>query len=238
MTESLTLIPVHVIGGLVGIVAGFVALFALKGGRLHRKSGMVFVVAMLTMSVSGVVLAALKPSWGTALGGFLTFYLVTTGLLTTRHPAGRSWWMDLSALLLAVLLGVTCLTFGLEALSSPSGSKDGYPAPMYFVFGTVTWLAAFGDARMLARGVRGARRIARHVWRMSFAMLMATASFFLGQAKVIPKPIRITPLLSMPVLLVVIVMIYWLARLRFAGRYPVARVDAREPEPLPVRGAA
>jgi hypothetical protein len=31
------------------------------------------------------------------------------------------------------------------------------------------------------------------LWRMSFALLIAAFSFFLGQAKVIPKPIRIIP---------------------------------------------
>ena len=52
---------------------------------------------------------------------------------------------------------------------------------------------------------------------MSLAMFIATASLFLGQAKVFPKPIRIMPLLSIPVLLVLGVMLYWLVRLRLKG---------------------
>ena len=212
----MTLLPVHIIGGLVAIGAGFVALAALKGARLHRRSGMVFVYAMMIMSVTGATIALLKPNgWGTAMGGFLAFYLVTTGLLTSRRVPGFQW-TDLAALLMAVTLGVTYYTFG-QAVSSPSGRAYGYPSPLYFVFGTVTWLAAFGDARVLVRGIHGSRRLARHVWRMCFAMFIATASFFLGQAKAIPKPLRIMPLLWIPVLAVMVMTIYWLVRLRLKG---------------------
>jgi len=42
--------PLHIIAGLLAIGAGAVALHALKGGRLHRQSGMIFVYAMLVMS--------------------------------------------------------------------------------------------------------------------------------------------------------------------------------------------
>jgi hypothetical protein len=39
-------------------------------------------------------------------------------------------------------------------------------------------------------------------------------SFFLGQAKVIPKPIRIPALLALPVLAVLVTLFYWLWRVR------------------------
>jgi hypothetical protein len=233
----MTLLPVHVIGGLVGIVAGFVALAALKGGRRHRRSGMVFVYAMLIMSATGAAIALLKSNgWGTAMGGFLAFYLVTTGLLSSRRGVPGFQWTDLAALLMAVTLGVTYYTFGFQAVSSPSGKAYGYPSPLYFVFGTVTWLAAFGDARVLVRGIQGSRRLARHVWRMCFAMFIATASFFLGQAKVIPEPLRIMPLLWIPVLLVLAMMLYWLVRLRL--KKAPAVVTSESIEPVPLRGAA
>src|SRR5678816_1751675 len=106
---------------------------------------MVFVYAMLTMSATGAAIALLKSNgWGTAMGGFLAFYLVTTGLLTSRRGPGFQW-TDLAALLMAVTLGVTYFTFGFQAVSSPSGSAYGYPSPLYFVFGTVTWRASRRD---------------------------------------------------------------------------------------------
>jgi hypothetical protein len=89
---------------------------------------------------------------------------------------------------------------------------------------------------VLVRGVHGSRRLARHVWRMCFAMFIATASFFLGQAKVIPKPLRIMPLLWIPVLVVLAMMLYWLVGLRLRKAPPV--VTGESLEPMPLRGAA
>ncbi len=57
--------------------------------------------------------------------------------------------------------------YGLEVANSQTGSKDGYPAGAYFIFGSVALLFAAGDVRMLVRGgISGAQRIARHLWRM------------------------------------------------------------------------
>jgi len=55
---------------------------------------------------------------------------------------------------------------------------------------------------------------------MCFALWIATTSFFLGQAKVFPEPIRIMPLLAIPVLLVLLLMFYWLVRALVMKRYP------------------
>ena len=49
---------------------------------------------------------------------------------------------------------------------------------------------------------------------MSFALFIAALSFFIGQAKVIPEPIRIPGLLAVPVLAVLFTMFYWMWRVR------------------------
>jgi hypothetical protein len=49
---------------------------------------------------------------------------------------------------------------------------------------------------------------------MCLALLIATFSFFVGQAEVIPKPIRIYPLLVIPPLVVLAALLYWLWRVR------------------------
>ena len=47
---------------------------------------------------------------------------------------------------------------------------------------------------------------------MTFALWIATASFFLGQAKVLPEPMQKLWLLSLPVLVVLAMLVYWLMR--------------------------
>jgi len=49
---------------------------------------------------------------------------------------------------------------------------------------------------LLHGGVSGAKRIVRHLWRMSFAFWIAAFSFLLGQQKVMPAYIRGLKLLS------------------------------------------
>lgn len=89
------------------------------------------------------------------------------------------------------------------------------PAFPFVMFGVVGLLASVGDVRMIRSGaLAGARRLARHLWRMSFALFIASISFFIGQAKVFPKPVRIPGLLALPVLAVLVTMFYWLWRVR------------------------
>ena len=91
---------------------------------------------------------------------------------------------------------------------------------MYFLFGMVALLAVLGDVRViLAKGIQGAHRIARHLWRMCFALLLASISLFVGQSQVFPEPLRNSGLLPIPVLLVLLLMFYWLVRVLFTQWY-------------------
>ena len=204
---------VHVAAGGVGLVAGAIALSATKGAPLHRQSGLLFVYAMLTMSLTGAAIAAFAGVPGSVVAGLLAAYLCATALLTVRSRTAFSRRLDIAAMLVALSLAIAAAALGVDTLSLPGGSRDGQPAQIYFVFGTVALLAGLGDTHVVRSGaLRGARRLARHLWRMCFALWIATASFFLGQAQVIPKPIRIPGLLVLPVLAVLVIMFYWLWR--------------------------
>ena len=215
----------HIIAGLSGLVSGAVALSALKGSKLHRQSGMLFVYAMLVISASGAVMAALTSRMSSVIAGVLTFYLVSTALGTVRRPVAGFHWIDLGAMLVALTLGIAGVQFGFEALDGATGKKDGQPAALYFIFGAVALLATLLDLRMMLTGsLEGAHRIARHLWRMCFALFIA-AGQALGQAQLFPKPARNFALLAISVL-VLSVMSYWLARVLFLQRHPRADPSA------------
>ncbi len=209
---------VHIAAGVLGIVLGFVALYATKGSRLHRKSGMLFVYAMLTMALLGAAMAAVRgvqPASNVPVG-LLTAYLVVTALVTVRPPARGSRWLDLGLLLVALGVGLTLFTFGLETVASASGTRNGVPPLPFFVFGGVALLASVGDVRMMRSGgvqiLRGAPRLRRHLWRMCFALALAAFSG-VGRFKFLPVQIRIAALIAIP-LVVLATMSYWLWRLR------------------------
>ena len=179
---------------------------------------MLFVPAMLVMCGLGTlrtIVLGVAPATNIP-AGVLTAYLVITALLTVRPPEAGPRWLGLGLMLAGAAVGLTDLAFGLEAVASPDGKgRDGMPAFPFFMFGVVGTLAAAGDLRVMRSGApRGAPRLARHLWRMSFALFIAALSFFIGQADVFPKPLRIPPLLALPVLAVLVTMLYWLWRVR------------------------
>src|SRR5258707_5145755 len=84
------LLPVHIAGGIIGMLTGTAALIFRKGGRWHVLAGKVFVASMLIMSAFAVYLAVLKHQPGNIGGGILTFYLILTSWLTARPRAGQT----------------------------------------------------------------------------------------------------------------------------------------------------
>jgi uncharacterized membrane protein len=211
---------VHILAGSLGLIAGFIALYAAKGAPLHRKAGMVFVYVMFTSSVFGMLIAAVR---GVAPAvnipaGLLTAYLVVTALTTVRPGLAGSRGLNLGGLAVALAVASSSVTFAVQAFSN-GGTRNGMPAFPFVMFGTVGMLAVAGDVRVIRSGaLRGPARLARHLWRMSFALFIAALSFFIGQAKVIPEPIRIYPLLALPLLAVLGTMFYWLWRIRIKRR--------------------
>lgn len=222
---------IHIIAGLLALVAGAVALYAAKGSPLHRRSGWMFAVAMTTMTTTAAVIAQFfSPNRVNVVAAVLTFYLVVTGVLSVRRTVPEVRALATTFMLVAVAVGAHALALGAEGVASTTHRVDGIPAPPLFMFGTVALLAAWGDLRMLHAGhIDGARRLARHLWRMSYAMWIATSSAFLGQAKFIPESLRKLPLLAAPVLLVLVVMAYWLVKVHRRPRAArAAGVAARE----------
>src|SRR5215211_3624781 len=104
---------VHITAGGLALLFGFTALSAAKGATLHRRGGMLFVYAVLTMAVTGTVMAALKAQNENVIGGVLTIYLVTTSLIAVRPPTATLRRVELGAMLMAIGLGATCVTFGI-----------------------------------------------------------------------------------------------------------------------------
>ena len=209
-------VAVHITAGSVGLVSGYVALYSTKGAPVHRRVGMVFVCSMLTMCTMGAILAVAHnkgPSINVP-AALITASMVVTALTTVRPPSILTRRIDLAATMATLSVAIVNAIYAFQAFAG-GGTRDGIPAFPFILFGTAGLLATIGDVRIMRSGpLRGARRIARHLWRMCFALLVAALSFFIGQARVIPKPIRIMPLLALPLLVVIVTMIYWLWRVR------------------------
>jgi hypothetical protein len=73
---------------------------------------------------------------------------------------------------------------------------------------------------MLIRGgIAGTQRIARHLWRMCFALFVAAASIFLARQHLFPAILQKTGALVFLSFLPLLLLVYWMARIRFAKAY-------------------
>lgn len=212
----------HIFSGSIALLAGGTALWVRKGGAVHRGAGTVFLVAMMVMAGSGVLLALAIPAALSGAAGVLTAYQVATAWLTLRRKANQVGRAEWAAMLFAILAGAGCLALGvLVARGELTEYAAGAPIPAgtYFFYGGVAMVSAVLDGTVIRRGgLAGSQRIARHVWRMGFALFTAAASFFLGQPQVFPAAVRETPfLLAAPVLIIVVLTVFWLIRVSFTG---------------------
>jgi uncharacterized membrane protein len=218
-----SILPVHIVAGALALLFGYVALAATKGASLHRKSGLFFVCAMVVMSLTGAWIAILHANAISIVAGLLTFYFVATALLTVRRRTPEAAGVDRLAMWFAIGLAVLGFATGLSMAGT--GRPEAYPM---FMFGALGLVAARGDRRMIREGgVQGRRRLARHAWRMCFAMWVAAASFFWGPRGRVPEIINFPALFPIAVLLPIAVMALWLWRLRSTRRpRGLAHLDA------------
>ena len=224
------LLPIHIAAGGLAIILGAVALSVKKGGNIHRRSGLLFVYAMLVMGVSASILSLLKGRVdGNVFAGVLTAYFVGTALTTVRPASSWTRLINAVALTVAVVLAVGCVFSGVRSINRPGRDSGGVPfrtaGVMSLIIGALLIMAAAGDVRVMRFGMpRGAPRLARHLWRMCFALFIAVGSFFSIRervAKILPEPFTTGQMRLLPIVLLFGTMFYWLWRLRGRRTLPV-----------------
>src|SRR5205814_2594495 len=154
-----------------------------------------------------------------------------TAWLTARRRDGETSRLDWVLLLIPLANGILSWMTGLKVVRSGASSQNGVPVGMILFMGSVCLLAAAGDVRMLLRGgIVGAKRIARHLWRMCFGLFIAAGSFFFGPSN---RPLRLlstvglgkylspalfsTSLYLLLTILPLILLVFWLLRIRFTA---------------------
>ena len=209
----------HIGAGSVGILSGTAAFIFRKGTDLHRLIGKAFVASMLIMSAIGACVAPFLPipERASVVAGVLTFYLVLTSWMTVKRKPGnivqtRSIrFAEYGMLLTSTGIMAAGVFFFWLASQNPGGKLDGQPGAAFVMFIIIGSLAAVGDLRLiLQRGVTGATRLARHLWRMTVALFIAANSLFLGQQQVFPKALQASGWLMVPALIILGLLVYWL----------------------------
>lgn len=216
----------HVAPGVLAVAAGATALAAPKGRAVHILAGRIFVAAMGLTSAVGAVLGLVRAEtfYITFHAGVLALCLLASGWLAARARSGAPG--PASAIVGAANLinvGVLVLIGMLAARSE--GSFRGFAAEDYLVLAGMGMLAAAGDASLLWRfRLSDRHRIARHLWRMCLGFFIATGSAFTGPgAAAFSDAVRQSGVLALPELVILLLMLFWLARTLLARPGPARR---------------
>ncbi|HEU4562549.1 MAG TPA: hypothetical protein VFS20_32260 [Longimicrobium sp.] len=217
------MLVIHIAGGIVALLAGFPALFARKGSRFHRRAGYLFVGGMMVMALGAMVVGVQREKYGNLLVGPFVMYLVLTAVATFLPPSPGVARLNTVLRRIALPLCLACVAGGVYRLTIATGPDGGVPARTIavasFINATVMFLGWWGDLRVARRGPpRGQARVRRHLWRMCYAMFVASGSFFLGQPQAIPQPLRIPPVPAVLAILPLVLMVFYLWRRRDGRR--------------------
>jgi hypothetical protein len=222
------LLLLHIAGGTVGLISGFVTIALRKGSNRHRIAGYVFVAAMLTMASVGAYMAIRKFQLGNILGGMFTFYLVATAAMTFRPRVPLTRLFDWSAFLFICGVAIAELTSASKAAATPNGQFGGESTGPFVVFGCIALLAGAGDLRMLFRKtITRTQTLIRHLWRMCFGLFIAAASVFLARPHLFPAFMQKSGALIFLSVLPLLLMLFWFIRVR--------RSAPRAVKPIPDR---
>ena len=213
---------VHIAAGTLSVFAGATALIFRKGGRVHRAAGIVFVAAMTVMALTAAFVGMKEIS--NIVAGTLAIYFVLTALMTVRRKDKGAGAFEIAAFVVAL----ACAAGGYwSAFLLATGARE---AENPFILGasltvsSAMAIAALGDLSVvLRRGVSGAQRIARHLWRMCFGLFIAVGSFMAQGVEALPAALPRAELLLSSMLVVLLVMFYWLVRVLFTRWYAPAR---------------
>jgi Predicted membrane protein (DUF2306) len=239
--QALTVLAyvLHVTGGAIALVSGYIALFAPKGGRLHRAAGTIFFISMLVMAAFAAYLGLVVPGQlvNVFIAAFALYFVITSWLAAKRTASGKPALGDRLALIASLIIFVPfgIIVFekvmGLPLLFKSAVPIEGPVLIALYSFTGMLAIAVIGDARAAFGRLTTTERVGRHLWRMCVGLTMATGSAFTnGFARLLPGPYHVPPAFFYPQFVPLILLLYWMIRIRFPGWWS-AGAGARSARP-------
>ena len=157
----------HIAGGGITLITGAIALFAAKGGKLHKKAGMVFFICMLLVSFSAFVIAVVKSKDFLLAISIFSFYMNYTGYRVLKNRELKFKWFDW----LPVVFSIITACYMFYSLN-----------PVLVVFGGLLVLFIVQDIRLQLSGedaLKAARRlrVITHISRMCGTYIATVTAF-------------------------------------------------------------
>ncbi|HWB64137.1 MAG TPA: hypothetical protein VG603_11540 [Chitinophagales bacterium] len=163
-----TMLAIHIASGGAALITGLIPLFSAKGGKLHRRAGLVFYYAMMAVAASAFVIAVGKHLNFLLAVAVFSFYMNYMGRRVLKNRGGKFMWFDWLPVAAGLVTGVYLVsTLQIVAV----------------VFGGILVSMAVQDIIMQLRGDEAIKKAAKlrvltHISRM-VGTYIATSTAFL-----------------------------------------------------------
>jgi len=171
------LIYVHAAFGFMTLFSGLIAMIADKGGRLHRRTGIVFIFSLLASLVFAQLQIIARGNIFLALLTPFVAYMVLRGWLAIRARRGLNKRIDIYSKVLANVAfgaGIILIFYGFYKLSSGMGLSSF--AGVYIGLGLLSARLGYRDMRSIGKE-SPAKSIVKHASLMLAAYTAAVTAF-------------------------------------------------------------
>ncbi len=203
-------IAIHVISGMIGLIAGTISVIAKKGGKIHKTSGKVFFYAMMFAGGSGIVASVLPEHYNPFLFvvGLFSIYLVLTGYRALKFTKVKTKAQLRPDSILAwgmIVVAVLMVLFGSYVIL-----KIDTIGIVLIIFGVIAFLNGYNDLKAFSdiKTLR-TKALRLHIGKISGGYIAAFTAFLVTN-QVLPA------LLSwlLPTVFGIVFITYWLRKTR------------------------
>lgn len=164
----------HVVFGSASIALALAAIFAAKGGRLHRRTGQGFALFMGIAAVTAIAFSFVRPAPAALFSAFSVLYGIGMGILSLRARTGGWKALQWALVVLPLLLGLAVLTM-IPGMFVEGAPFIPLPIKVVLIAAIVTvavfqfWLLVADVKFLRAPDPDRLRRFRRHALRMALA---------------------------------------------------------------------
>jgi uncharacterized membrane protein len=189
METTQVFLILHIAGGMLGLISGFLNSVNPKGTSKHRFIGKIYVTAMFCATLSGVLLAFLKDNQFLFLIGVFSFYLCFSGWRVLKYQETNSYSvhvLDYTIALITVVFSVFMVVSGVNF--KPNGAINFNP--VLVIFGLGGLFISIADLWKFYNASRvGSVRFTwlyTHVGRMGGSYISAVTAFIVVNVDFLP----------------------------------------------------
>lgn len=157
----------HIAGGGVALLTGAVALLTIKGGRAHKRAGLVFFYAMLLVAVSAFAISVAKGKGFLLAISIFSFYLTYTGYRVLKNKTAKYAWYDW----LVTAIALACAVY---MISTQAVVLLAFGFLLCFIIGRNSYAQFKGEEKL--KEIRK-KRISAHLGNMSGAYIATLTAF-------------------------------------------------------------